>query len=115
MAKNKEEEAAAAAAEKKAKDEAARAEKKAKDLLIKNLLKALEELCGSKFPKSKKYDKFWVGGSVTRTFKVADKIQYIIEEMSKLPEGSEETLASNEDAWKLVMDVIEAQKNMTRE
>lgn len=33
------------------------------------MLKALEELCIVKMPGSKKYDKFWVQGTVTRTYK----------------------------------------------
>jgi len=54
---------------KKEVEKAAALEKKNKDLSIKGALKELEALCKEKMPESKKFDRFWVDGTIKRTFK----------------------------------------------
>jgi len=44
-------------------------DKKTYDMAMRKVKKDLEELCQSKMPGSKKFDKFWVQGTVQRTFK----------------------------------------------
>jgi hypothetical protein len=42
-------------------------------------------------------------------------VEFISEQMMKLPDAEEGSIDANEESWKKVMDKIENQKNTTRE
>lgn len=72
-------------------------------------MKDLEELCTSKMPGSKKFDKFWVQVFVTKNFKSAEQVQFIVKALDNIKDTDTKKVEDKFD--KIIEKIIEKQQS----